>query len=49
VRRPWDEEPTTMTEEVMKTISLEVVREKMLDHIHQVILLNNSAVKLGTS
>lgn len=26
-----------MTEEVMKTISLEVVREKMLDHIHQEI------------
>ncbi|KAG8086970.1 hypothetical protein GUJ93_ZPchr0010g7510 [Zizania palustris] len=37
VRRPWDEEPTSMTEEVMKTISLEVVREKMLDHIHQEI------------
>ncbi|KAK3122977.1 hypothetical protein QOZ80_8AG0621420 [Eleusine coracana subsp. coracana] len=37
VRRPWDEEPTVMTEEVMKTISLEVVREKMLDHIHQEI------------
>ncbi|XP_006659933.2 GTP-binding protein ERG [Oryza brachyantha] len=37
VRRPWDEEPTTMTEEVMKTISLEVVREKMLNHIHQEI------------
>ncbi|KAF0899511.1 hypothetical protein E2562_019994 [Oryza meyeriana var. granulata] len=37
VRRPWDEEPTTMTDEVMKTISLEVVREKMLDHIHQEI------------
>lgn len=36
-RRPWDEEPTAMTEEVMKTISLEVVREKMLDHIHQEI------------
>lgn len=37
-----------MTEEVMKTISLEVVREKMLDHIHQVILINDSSVKLGT-
>ncbi|RCV29614.1 hypothetical protein SETIT_6G026400v2 [Setaria italica] len=37
VRRPWDEEPTVMTEEVMKTISLEVVREKMLHHIHQEI------------
>lgn len=29
-----------MTEEVMKTITLEVVREKMLHHIHQVILLH---------
>jgi hypothetical protein len=29
-----------MTEEVMKTISLEVVREKMLHHIHQVIPLH---------
>ncbi|OEL38136.1 GTP-binding protein ERG [Dichanthelium oligosanthes] len=37
VRRPWEEEPTVMTEEVMKTISLEVVREKMLHHIHQEI------------
>ena len=37
-----------MTEEVMKIISLEVVREKTLDHIHQVILINNSAVKLRT-
>ncbi|WVZ94545.1 hypothetical protein U9M48_040425 [Paspalum notatum var. saurae] len=37
VKRPWDEEPTVMTEEVMKTISLEVVREKMLHHIHQEI------------
>ncbi|PWZ27257.1 GTP-binding protein ERG [Zea mays] len=37
VRRPWDEEPTVMTEEVMKTITLEVVREKMLHHIHQEI------------
>ncbi|KAH0454356.1 hypothetical protein IEQ34_016280 [Dendrobium chrysotoxum] len=37
VKRPWDEEPSIMTEEIMKTISLEVVREKMLDHIHQEI------------
>ncbi|THU56320.1 hypothetical protein C4D60_Mb11t16030 [Musa balbisiana] len=37
VKRPWDEDPTTMSEEIMKTISLEVVREKMLDHIHQEI------------
>ena len=36
-----------MTEEVMKTISLEVVREKMLDHIHQVTIINNSSVNLG--
>ncbi|PKA57025.1 GTP-binding protein ERG [Apostasia shenzhenica] len=35
--RPWDEKPNLMTEEIMKTISLEVVREKMLDHIHQEI------------
>lgn len=38
VKRPWDEEPTAMTEEMMKTISLEVVREKMLNYIHQVSL-----------
>ncbi|KAF7142677.1 hypothetical protein RHSIM_Rhsim05G0150700 [Rhododendron simsii] len=37
VKRPWDEEPHTMSEEVMKTISLETVREKLLDHIHQEI------------
>ncbi|XP_068658312.1 GTP-binding protein ERG [Aristolochia californica] len=37
LKRPWDEEPTTLTEEVMKNIALEVVREKMLDHIHQEI------------
>ncbi|XP_062196547.1 GTP-binding protein ERG-like [Phragmites australis] len=37
VQRSWDEEPTVMTEEVMKSISLEVVREKMLHHIHQEI------------
>ncbi|KAM0950833.1 putative GTP-binding protein Era [Dioscorea sansibarensis] len=37
VKRPWDEDPTAMSEEMMKSISLEVVREKMLDHIHQEI------------
>ncbi|KAJ0975923.1 hypothetical protein J5N97_017888 [Dioscorea zingiberensis] len=37
VKRPWDEDPTAMSEEVMKSIALEVVREKMLDHIHQEI------------
>lgn len=37
VQRPWDEDPSIMSEEVMKNIALEVVREKMLDHIHQEI------------
>ncbi|CAO2817952.1 unnamed protein product [Amaranthus hypochondriacus] len=37
VERPWDEDPFTMSEEVMKNISLEVVRERLLDHVHQEI------------
>ncbi|KAK1281136.1 GTP-binding protein ERG [Acorus gramineus] len=37
VKRPWDEDPTVMSEDMMKNISLEVVREKMLHHIHQEI------------
>ncbi|KAA3465306.1 GTP-binding protein ERG [Gossypium australe] len=37
VQRPWDEDPITMSEEVMKNISLEVVRERLLDHVHQEI------------
>ncbi|KDP32555.1 hypothetical protein JCGZ_14863 [Jatropha curcas] len=37
VKRPWDEDPVNMSEEVMKNISLEVVREKLLDHVHQEI------------
>ncbi|CAI8605397.1 unnamed protein product [Vicia faba] len=37
VERPWEEDPFTMTEEVMKMISLEVVRERLLDHVHQEI------------
>ncbi|XP_050371663.1 GTP-binding protein ERG [Argentina anserina] len=37
VKRPWEEDPFTMSEEVLKNISLEVVREKLLDHIHQEI------------
>ncbi|KAL0398089.1 UNVERIFIED_CONTAM: GTP-binding protein ERG [Sesamum radiatum] len=37
VKRPWDEDPFTMSEEVMKNISLEVVREKLLDYVHQEI------------
>ncbi|KAI5667216.1 hypothetical protein M9H77_17069 [Catharanthus roseus] len=40
VKRPWDEDPFTLTEEVMKNISLEVVREKLLDHVHQEIPYN---------
>ncbi|CAA7405528.1 unnamed protein product [Spirodela intermedia] len=37
VRRPWEEERAVMSEELMKSISLEVVREKMLHYIHQEI------------
>ncbi|OVA12742.1 Zinc/iron permease [Macleaya cordata] len=37
VKAPWDEDPTTMNEDLMKNMSLEVVREKMLHHIHQEI------------
>lgn len=37
VERPWEEDPFTMTKEVMKMISLEVVRERLLDHVHQEI------------
>ncbi|XP_057976231.1 GTP-binding protein ERG [Malania oleifera] len=36
-KRPWDEDPIAMSEEVMKNISLEVVRERLLDHVHQEI------------
>ncbi|GAB2276092.1 hypothetical protein Dimus_010832 [Dionaea muscipula] len=35
VKRSWDEDPFTMSEEVMKNISLEVVRERLLDYVHQ--------------
>ncbi|KAJ8549820.1 hypothetical protein K7X08_033527 [Anisodus acutangulus] len=37
LKRPWDEDPLIMSEEVMKNISLEVVREKLLHYIHQEI------------
>ncbi|XP_015063860.1 GTP-binding protein ERG [Solanum pennellii] len=37
VKRPWDEDPFVMSEEVMKNISMEVVREKLLHYIHQEI------------
>ncbi|RAL49861.1 unnamed protein product [Cuscuta campestris] len=35
VKRPWDEIPFVITEEVMKNISMEIVREKLLDNVHQ--------------
>ncbi|KAH0718201.1 hypothetical protein KY285_014232 [Solanum tuberosum] len=37
LKRPWDEDPFVMSEEVMKNISMEVVREKLLHYIHQEI------------
>ncbi|XP_027361602.1 GTP-binding protein ERG [Abrus precatorius] len=37
VQRPWEEDPFTMSEEVMKIIALEVVRERLLDYVHQEI------------
>ncbi|KAK6933475.1 GTP binding domain, partial [Dillenia turbinata] len=37
VKRPWDEDPFVMSEDVMKTISLEVVREKLLEYVHEEI------------
>ncbi|KAK3032130.1 hypothetical protein RJ639_035940 [Escallonia herrerae] len=40
VKRPWEEDPLIMSEEVMKNISLEVVRERLLDHVHQEIPYN---------
>ncbi|KAK4347659.1 hypothetical protein RND71_033998 [Anisodus tanguticus] len=33
LKRPWDEDPLIMSEEVVKNISLEVVREKLLHYI----------------
>ncbi|CAA7061325.1 unnamed protein product [Microthlaspi erraticum] len=35
VKKPWEEDAFTMSEEVLKNISLEVVRERLLDHVHQ--------------
>ncbi|XP_047160003.1 GTP-binding protein ERG [Vigna umbellata] len=37
VQRPWEEDPLSMSEEVMKMIAVEVVRERLLDHVHQEI------------
>ncbi|XP_070024269.1 GTP-binding protein ERG [Nicotiana sylvestris] len=37
LKRPWDEDPLVTSEEVMKNISMEVVREKLLHYIHQEI------------
>ncbi|KAK9133811.1 hypothetical protein Scep_013339 [Stephania cephalantha] len=36
-KRPWDEDPAAMNEDVMRNVAMEVVREKMLHHIHQEI------------
>ncbi|XP_054809704.1 GTP-binding protein ERG-like [Prosopis cineraria] len=36
-QRPWEEDPFMMSEEVMKMIAMEVVRERLLDHVHQEI------------
>ncbi|XP_019150769.1 PREDICTED: GTP-binding protein ERG [Ipomoea nil] len=35
VERPWDEIPFVFSEETMKNISMEIVREKLLDNVHQ--------------
>ncbi|KAH9315647.1 hypothetical protein KI387_024274, partial [Taxus chinensis] len=37
VKRPWDEDPITLDEDFLKSTALEVVREKMLNYIHQEI------------
>ncbi|KAL5175935.1 GTP-binding protein ERG [Glycine soja] len=34
VQRSWEEDPFTMSEEVMKMIALQVMRERLLDHQH---------------
>ncbi|KAK6925501.1 GTP binding domain, partial [Dillenia turbinata] len=37
VKRPWDEDPFVMSEDIMKIISLEVVRERLLEYVHEEI------------
>ena len=34
--RPWEEEPNPLNEETIKTLSMEVVREQLLDRVHEV-------------
>ena len=36
VLRPWEEEPNPLNEETVKTLSMEVVREQLLDRVHEV-------------
>ncbi|CAH9077258.1 unnamed protein product [Cuscuta epithymum] len=37
IKKPWDEIPFVMSDEVMKNIAMEIVREKLLDNVHQEI------------
>eukprot|EP00250_Pteridium_aquilinum_P009007 c18379_g1_i1 orf=844-2430(-) len=37
VLRPWEEEPDPLNEETIKTLSMEVVREHLLDRVHEEI------------
>ncbi|GAY49040.1 hypothetical protein CUMW_116230 [Citrus unshiu] len=53
VQRPWSEDPLTMSEEVMKNISLEVVRERIEQHLitnklsQRKILVGKNGSKIG--
>lgn len=37
VLRPWEEEPNPLNEETIKTLSMEIVREHLLDRVHEEI------------
>lgn len=37
VLRPWEEEPDPLNEETIRTLSMEVVREHLLDRVHEEI------------
>ena len=36
VLRPWEEEPNPLNEETVKILSMEIVREQLLDRVHEV-------------
>lgn len=36
VSRPWEEEPDALSEETIRTLSMEIVREHLLDRVHEV-------------